>query len=76
MWTREDRPTLLKHRKGAKKTELKQLNGKKKTDATQTDGKPPSESLIASNEKSIRNINTLFPLFHQVKKEILDVVRL
>ncbi len=27
-------------------------------------------------ELSIRNINTLFPLFHQVKKEILDVVRL
>jgi hypothetical protein len=59
------KPILLKQRNGIKKTELKQVNGMKKTKANQTDGKPPSESLIATNEKSIRNINTLFPLFHQ-----------
>jgi len=61
---------------GDKPILLKQRNGIKKIDANQTDGKSLGKSLIATNEKSIKNINTLFPLFHQVKKEILDVVRL
>jgi len=64
MWMCGDKPILLKQR-----------NGIKKTGVNQTDGKPPGESLIATNEKIIRNINTLFPLFYQVKKEILDIVR-
>jgi hypothetical protein len=57
MWMCGDKPILLKQR-----------NGIKKTKANQTDGKPPGERLIATNAKSIGNINTLFSLFHQDKE--------